>query len=53
MLLQKYDPQMNFSHIQTRGGGGGGGGAESDARTLNVNNFLNIEANASKVGDTL
>ena len=37
-----------------RGGGGGGGGSRGQrvlSLTLIVNNFFNIEANATKLGD--
>ena len=33
--------------------GGGGGGAILPAATLDVNNFFNIKANATKLGDFL
>ena len=42
----------SFNPIRPRGGGvGGGGGQKVPELTLNVNNFSDIEANATKLSD--
>ena len=40
-----------FLFQKSGGGGAGGGGRNLDVAILNVNNLINIEANASKLGD--
>ena len=43
--------ESKMSFILFRPGGGGGGGRILPAATLHVINFLNVKANATKLGD--
>ena len=54
VTAENFTVKPRFNPIRPVGGGGGGGGRgwqKVPAPTLNVNNFFNVEANATKLSD--